>query len=422
MHGQKTIGKVFFALPNSEICRPLTAFLGPKWVAKTAASARIGNMREIPSLTTALALAVAPSAAAEFQFEARLLKVDPNEACEIADFNRDGQLDLSAGRDWYAGPDFIARPLREIAEFGPDYLENNGEHAYDVNGDGWIDLIAGSFVPAEVHWYQNPGKEGLALGKLWKPQLLASTAPKNEITCLRDIDGDGTPEYIANSWDVKNPQLVWKLVLKNQQPALVSCTVGGCNGHGIGFGDINGDGREDLLFGMGWYERPAGDPLAGDWILHEDWEWKHASCPMIVTDLNGDGRNDIIYGEGHDYGLYWMEQLAPQDGKTRWRRHVIDQSWSQAHALAWVDLNGDGNKDLVTGKRVRGHSGRDPGAHEPPSIYCYTWDAKALKFTRHLVAEGVGTGLFIRHADLDGNGRTDLAVSGKTGTWLLLQK
>jgi hypothetical protein len=143
---------------------------------------------------------------------------------------------------------------------------------------------------------------------------------------------------------------------------------------------------------------------------------------MIVTDLNGDGRNDVIYGNGHDYGLYWMEQLEPADGKTQWKRHEIDTSWSQAHALAWTDLDGDGREELVTGKRVRGHSGRDPGANEKPSLYRYTWDRASLKFTRHLIAEGLGTGLFIRHADLDGNGKPDLAVSGKNGTYLLFQK
>ncbi len=366
-----------------------------------------------------IALAASSCALAAPQFEKRLLAVDPNEACEIADFNRDGHLDVSAGRNWYAGPDFVARPLREIAEFGKDYIENNGEHAHDVNGDGWPDLISGSFFPADVHWYENPGKEGLELGKLWKPHLLATTAEANEITVMRDLDGDGTPEYIANSWKPKNPQLIWKLIKKDKQATMEKCTVGGCNGHGIGFGDVNGDGREDLLFGNGWYERPEGDLFAAEWKLHEDWQWPHASCPMIVTDLNRDGRNDIIYGNGHNYGVYWMEQLEPKDGKTQWQRHEIDKSWSQAHALAWVDLDGDGNQELITGKRVRGHSGRDPGANETPSMYYYTWDAKSLQFTRHLIAGGVGTGLIIRHADLNGDGKVDLAVSGKSGTWLL---
>lgn len=189
-----------------------------------------------------------------------------------------------------------------------------------------------------------------------------------------------------------------------------------------GFGDINGDQREDILFQNGWYERPAGDPLAQTWTLHSDWDWKHSSCPMIVTDLNGDGKNDVIRGNAHAYGLFWMEQLPAKAGKTQWVEHVIDDSWSQAHALAWVDLDGDGNKDLITGKRVRAHSGRDPGADEPAAMYYYTWDKKTKTFTRKIIAKGVGTGLFIRTADLDENGKLDIVVSGKSGTYLLLNQ
>lgn len=359
---------------------------------------------------------------AQLKFEPRLLAIDSNEACDIADFNQDGVLDVSAGRNWYAGPDFVARPLRDIGEFGKDYLKNNGEHAYDVNGDGWIDIVSGSFFEPELFWYENPGKEGLELGKLWPQHPLATTAKSNEITFLHDFNGDGTPEYVANSWQKNNPQLMWKFIRKDKEIGLEKCEIGGCNGHGIGFGDVNGDGREDLLMGNGWYERPEGDPFVAKWVLHEDWQWPHASTPMLVVDLNGDGRNDIIYGNGHDYGVYWMEQLAAKDGKTQWNRHEIDKTWSQAHAIAWFDIDGDGKEELVTGKRVRGHSGKDPGSSDKPAIYYYDWDAKALTFTRHLIAEDVGTGLFIRHADLDGNGKVDLAVSGKSGTYLLFQK
>ena len=146
-----------------------------------------------------------------------------------------------------------------------------------MNGDGWTDIVSGSFFPAEVYWFENPGKEGLELGKLWKPHLLATTAEKNEITYMRDFDGDGTPEYIANSWQANNPQLLWKVIRKDKEPTLEKCTVGGCNGHGIGFGDVNGDGREDILFGNGWYERPDGDALKQEWTLHQDWKWESAT-------------------------------------------------------------------------------------------------------------------------------------------------
>ena len=147
-----------------------------------------------------------------------------------------------------------------------------------------------------------------------------------------------------------------------------------------------------------------------------------ASCPILVEDLDGDGRSDLVWGNGHDYGLFFEQQLPPVDGRTQWRRQTIDDTWSQAHALLWTDLDADGAPDLVTGKRVRGHSGRDPGAAEPAAIYRYRWDRGRGRFERRRIAEGVGTGLQIRARDLDGDGDLDLVVAGKDGTQLLRQR
>ncbi|TDI70094.1 MAG: VCBS repeat-containing protein [Bacteroidetes bacterium] len=381
-----------------------------------------GDVAKLKNTTKDSHVTLTESVPVQLNFKVRLLAIDSNEACEIADYNNDGILDISAGRNWYAGPDYVPRPLRDIAEFGKDYLENNGEHAIDMDGDGWMDILSGSFIPSEVSWYKNPGKEGLAIGKLWIRHKLQETASQNEVTYLHDFDGDNIPEYIANSWIKENEQLIWKIQAEGSNSSMQKCTIGNANGHGIGFGDINGDNREDILFENGWYERPPGDPLAQAWTLHSDWDWKHSSCPMIVTDLNGDGLNDVIRGSAHNYGLYWMEQLPMKEGKSQWKKHIIDDTWSQAHALAWVDLDGDGNRDLITGKRVRGHSGRDPGADEPAVLYYYIWNKKTKTFTRRIIAEGVGTGLFIRTADLDKNGKLDIVVSGKSGTYLLLSQ
>ncbi len=379
-------------------------------------------MNRFLSLVCILPVCHSLALGAELSWRKVKLYHDSNEACELEDFNNDGRLDITAGRNLYLAPDYVPQPLRDVGEHGVDYAANNGEHAFDVDGDGWLDLIAGSFFEKEVYWFRNPGPEGLALGKLWKRRLLEVTATQNEITFLRDMVGDFAPEFVVNSWNRSNAMLFWEIAGENVERSLKKNVVGSVNGHGIGFGDINGDGREDLLFRSGWYERPA-DLNSGEWRLHEDWLYEQAGCPMIVADLNEDGRNDVIWGSGHNYGVFWMEQLEPIEGKTQWREHVIDRSWSQAHALLWADVDNDGRPDLITGKRVRAHSGKDPGAAEPPGIYYYTWDRGKQSFEKHVIEQGeVGTGLFIRSGDLDHNGWNDLVVSGKSGTFILFNE
>src|SRR6185436_766423 len=143
--------------------------------------------------------------------------------------------------------------------------------------------------------------------------------------------------------------------------------------HGIGVGDINKDGRNDVLTPRGWLEAPP-DPRSGNWVLHSAWEsvsapvssssWTAFSF-MHVLDINGDGLNDVITGSAHDYGVFWFEQ----DPDGHWTRHMIDLAWSQGHASTLVDLNGDGRPDYLTGKRLVFHG--DPGEREPLGIYWY---------------------------------------------------
>jgi hypothetical protein len=366
----------------------------------------------------------------------RTLTIDSNEGVDVADFNRDGRLDVVAGRNWYAAPDFIPRPVRTIDDWS-GYVLSNGDFAWDVNGDGWTDVIAGAFNLPEVCWYENPGEKDISMGKLWPKHLLADTgATTNEGQLLYDIDGDGVPEWVVNSWTAQTPFVAWSFGTRAGEArqdgsdreesaiSLEKVVIGrDLNGHGMGFGDLNGDGRADLLFEAGWYESPKTAPLSHEWTLHQDWEI-HASIPILVRDLNGDGRADIIIGRGHDYGLYWWEQGEPRsDGTLTWSEHLIDDTFSQVHALHFADLDGDGADELIAGKRVLAHNGQDPGAGDPPCIAYYDWDARSLSFQKHLINEGtVGAGLQVRTADLNGDGRLDIAVAGKSGTYILFNE
>ena len=362
------------------------------------------------------------------RFSKRCLLISPNEGCAVGDVDRDGKPDIVAGTHWFQGPDFVPRPLRDIPHTLIEYYANNGDHLYDVDGDGWLDVVTGGWQESEILWYQNPGKEGLARGYKWKRHLLKEARGENEAYELHDFDGDEVPELFVNCWKKEDPVVVWKMVNTDDgQPTLEQIVLGDQGGgHGYAFGDLNGDGREDVLVETGWYERPEGEPFARPWKFHPETALPHPSCPFLVVDLTGDGRSDLVWGKAHDFGLYWWEQGEPKpDGTTTWTEHLVDDSWSQAHCLVWTDLDGDGKSEVVTGKRVRGHAGRDPGGEEPECLYYYTWDASARQFTRHDVSPpggGVGTGMQIAVADLNADGRPDLAVSGKTGTWVLLNE
>ena len=394
-------------------------------------------------LVVLLALAHFPALAGEIRFSVKQLAHDANEGIAIADFNGDGLPDISAGRLWYPAPEYIPRPLRAFADWN-GYVESNGDFAYDVNGDGHMDVIAGSFLPTEVYWYENPGPEKLALGHMFIRHFLADTGySQNEASMMHDIDGDGAPEWITNSWKTDNAMVIWQLSSEMREvqvqrgksqiaetrrvPTLVKHVLGEAgNGHGMAFGDLNNDGREDILVGMGWYERPEGQPFGQPWIWHPVFmENLHASIPCIVRDLNGDGINDLIWGKGHTYGLYWWEgKGVDRFGELEWKEHLIDDSFSQPHCLHMADIDGDGEDELITGKRVLAHNGKDPGGKEPAVVYYYDWLADSQTFERHTIDDSgqVGIGLQIRTHDLDSDGDLDIAVAGKSGTYLLFNE
>jgi hypothetical protein len=360
------------------------------------------------------------------KFTRQCLMLSPNEGCATADVDKDGVLDIIAGTHWYAGPDYLPRPLRDISEFGGEYYSQNGDHPYDVDGDGWIDVISMGWMDPELCWYKNPGPEKLAKGLKWEKHVLKETRGQNECLAMKDLDGDGVPEIFVNSWDKKAPMVAWKLTKTSEgMPTVEQLVIGDQgSGHGFAFGDVNGDGREDILCEMGWYERPEGELFAKPWKFHTETALPHPSCPFLLVDLNEDGRQDIIWGRAHDFGLYWREQGPPTDeGTTTWKEDtLVDDSWSQPHCLAWADLDGDQQCELITGKRVRAHNGNDPGGLEPACLYYYTWDKSNQEFTRHTISPpggGVGTGMQIRIVDLNTDGRPDIVVAGKSGTWVL---
>ena len=368
-------------------------------------------------------------ASESLRFETQEIHQNLAEACAVGDLDKDGDLDIVSGKYYYLNPDWLPVPFRELEEFGKDYLQNNGDHLLDVDGDGWLDIVSGQFTKPEVLWFRNPGEWAISEPKHWSMQTLLDTGSgRNEISFLWDMDGDGDKDYIGNSWADKESMKAFLFSRKGKELIISEHMIAPKgNGHGQGFGDLNGDGLEDIVFMYGWYQRPISNPFGQHWQFRNDFTLPKASCPILVIDLNDDGRQDLIWGKGHDYGLYWYEQLEPkEDGTTRWKHHTIDDSISQLHALTMADLDQDGKPEIITGKRYYAHSGRDKGAEDPIIMVRYSSSfnqSGEVKFQKNIIHEGrAGTGLQIRVADLDDNGWLDLVVSGKTGLHILKNK
>jgi hypothetical protein len=345
-------------------------------------------------------------------FRRHALDAGAHESAAVADVNRDGRLDIIAGASWYEAPGWKKHPMREIP-FSNGYIDDFSNFALDCNGDGYPDVIAASWFSKKLSWYENPGAAG-AGDPMWKEHPI-ETGFNYELILLADVDGDGRAEEIVPNYG-NSPEIVWfkRRGSTGDWERKVVGRVPEVNGlHGVGAGDVNGDGRPDVITPLGWFEAPS-------WTFHGEFRLlrpRSQASPIYVLDCNGDGRRDLVYGSGHDYGVFWLENR----GGGSWSEHCIDDSWSQAHAATLADLDHDGRPDIVTGKRYLAHD-TDPGAYEPLGLYWYRSDG-AGHFVKHVIDFGTkaGGGMQIPVLDIDRDGDLDIVVAGKSGLFLFEQ-
>ena len=364
-------------------------------------------------------------------------KVFRSEGVAVADVNRDGKMDILVGDVWYEAPDWQMHEIREVMKLGDGahtYSECFACWAEDINGDGWPDLIVIPFPGKPCHWYENP-KGGAGH---WKEHEIWHSAC-NETPLYADLLGNGKRVLIMG-WQPKgkenegqmawftpgaDPTRPWEMH-PISEPSSPGHVIPGTNrfSHGLGVGDVNGDGRMDVICTEGWWEQPERDD-GKPWKFHRA-KLGDACADMHAGDLDGDGKPDVISSSAHNYGIWWYQQRPGKDGEPTFLKHdLFLKLFSQSHALHYVDMNGDGLKDLVTGKRWWAHGPNGDIAPNDPAVL-YWFEAKrskdgVIEFVPHQIDDNSGIGTQFVVQDVNGDKLPDIVISNKKGVFLFEQ-
>lgn len=323
------------------------------------------------------------------------------------DFTGDGHVDVisnSGGQcHLHIGPDWKHVVLYENADHQCIHSE-----VMDVDQDGDLDYIGARYNPGLIFWLENNGSlEG------WKWHLVDDQVHGIHGLLVGDVDLDGMPDLIANSAQPKEPfpeSLVWYRTPRQgsdrwQRTVAAAKDAPGLT-HYLGLGDVNMDGRPDILTGakggpqaepnsgdwFAWWEAPA-DPTLPAWKKHMISDQEPGATNLVVVDVDRDGINDILASRGHGMGLCWFK--GPD-----WQRTDFGSELDGPHCLTVSDFDGDGDIDAAT-------------CAQYSKVTAWFENDGQGRFTMHKLDDNQAA-YDIRTADIDGDGDLDLLVAGQT--------
>jgi hypothetical protein len=374
-----------------------------------------------------------------------------SEGVAVADVNKDGKMDVLNGEYWYEAPDWKPHEMQPFKDWG------TGEHNYsrsflcwaeDLNGDGYPDLIVIDFPGQPCYWLENPKgdrNKHWAKHEIWhsacnetpqyvdlfgtgKKVLIMGFQPKGSKT----EGNEGTMAYFTPA---KDPNALWEMHPISEVTTPGRPGAPGTNrfSHGLGVGDVNGDGRQDVICTDGWWEQP-------EKVADKPWKFHPAklgpACSdMFAYDIDGDGKADILSASAHQFGIWAYHQKSGKEHPEFVQEPLFPGLVSETHSMSLVDIDGDGLKDLVTGKRFWSHGRSEGGSDWPAMLYWFKatkvtvkpkdnqgTERSFIKFTPMIIDTDSGVGTQHAIADMNGDGHPDVIVSNKKGVFVFIQE
>ncbi len=269
----------------------------------------------------------------------------------------------------------------------------------DMDGDGWIDVVGGKRGTGAnaVRWWRNPG----AAGGAWPENPIVGTTVSGVRSIVAgDMDNDGDQDLVSASFQNSSEGFV--TVFENVDGAGTAWTLheidaDAFGAHTIRLGDINGDGRLDVVMAayhlnvVGWYLNAG---LGTPWALRLVFGPVNEAIGLDLSDMDADGDLDIVAGSFGDGEVAWYQNWVSYGFD--WVEQPVVSGIGGVYDIEIVDLDVDGDLDIVT-------AGRSDGE--------VVWiEQLASSWIKRVVATDFDGARSARSTDLDGDGDLDIVA------------